>query len=347
MSDEAAASIRADVAARGRRVTAAGVFALLGAVLLCFAAMTFIAANWQEMTKALRLILLFGAMWLAYGFAHIFERRGHGLFAQAAILAGTGLFGVNIMLIGQMYHLSGDPPGAVLLWGAGALLAALALPSPPALGLAIILAALWSGMRVIETEAAHLWFLPVWALLALSAWWLKWRWGAHALAIALFLWIVSLGFLLPGEIVAGGAMHPLVAAIGCGLIVLGHFAHDRIEAATRFVHPLLVYAVLVAAAGLLATQLSRMDEVGWVLVSAIIILLFALLVLGVSWKHEARGLAGLAYALFCAELLIVYAVTLGTLLDTALFFLTAGLLVIALAWAAYRFGRRAGAREAS
>ena len=97
------------------------------------------------MARLFRLALIFGGLFGAYGVAgFLFERR-HPAFAHAAILVGVALFGAGIMLVAQMYHIEGDPPGAVLTWALGALLAGVVLKSDPALALAMLLMGLWSG----------------------------------------------------------------------------------------------------------------------------------------------------------------------------------------------------------
>ncbi len=69
--------------------------AILGAVLIGFAVMSFVAANWQEISKLTKIVLIFIAMWGAYIAAFVLQKRGHANFAQAAVLIGLGLFGVR------------------------------------------------------------------------------------------------------------------------------------------------------------------------------------------------------------------------------------------------------------
>src|SRR5919198_2101439 len=105
VSKEGAGAILKELEAAGRGVGLSATLAILGAVLIGFAAMSFVAAHWQEMSKLARLALLFAGLWSAYGLAGgLFARRLDG-FAHAAVLAGVGLFGANIMLIAQMYHM--------------------------------------------------------------------------------------------------------------------------------------------------------------------------------------------------------------------------------------------------
>ena len=55
---EGALAIRAELASRAARFGLPQVLALLGGVLLCFAAMTFVASNWQALSKLARLAIL-------------------------------------------------------------------------------------------------------------------------------------------------------------------------------------------------------------------------------------------------------------------------------------------------
>ena len=109
--------------------------AILGATLIGFSAMTFVAANWQEMSKLARLLLL--------GVRHVVvpmaRRRccsagSMAIFGHAAVLAGTAIFGAAIMLVAQMYHMEGNPPDAVLMWALGALRGRRGIPLGPGAG---------------------------------------------------------------------------------------------------------------------------------------------------------------------------------------------------------------------
>ena len=53
-----------------------------------------------------------------------------------------------------------------------------------------------------------------------------------------------------------------------------------------------------------------------------------------------RGALWIGYAAFATEIYALYWRTLGTLLDTSLFFLVAAMLVSALAWVAYLLHQR-------
>src|SRR5215470_17250445 len=188
LSEASAQAILSDARARASPIGAAAIFALLGAVLFAFAVMSFVAAHWTGMPKLARLALLIGLLWACYGAAGAFMSRQASAFAQAALIAGIGVYGASIMLIAQMYHMQGNPADAVLAWALGGLLAAVLAKSRPALAATILLISLWSGMERGASAVPHWGFLPVWAATAGTAAALRWRPGLHLAALSLLLW---------------------------------------------------------------------------------------------------------------------------------------------------------------
>jgi uncharacterized membrane protein len=164
--------------------------AVLGVILIGAAAMSFVGANWEAMSKLVRLIVLFGAMWAAFaGAAVLYTARP--AMSGALVLLGVLMFGTNIMLVAQTYHINAHYPDGVLLWGIGALAAAALAPSRASLALALGLGGLWTWQERWDfDQALHLAFLPYWAICAGIAGWLAWRPGVHLSALALILWLV-------------------------------------------------------------------------------------------------------------------------------------------------------------
>ena len=169
---------------------------LLGVVCLCFAAMTFVAANWEEMPKLVRVGLIMTGLWAAYAMAVAARVKGHPAIADSFVVLGCGLFGAGIMLIGQMYHLQGRPVDAVLMWAAGSIAAAFLLRSAAALWLSIVLITLWfylSDLQTwelgVKTAEVNYAYLGLWGLCAGLALWLRSRLSAHLLAIGMIIWL--------------------------------------------------------------------------------------------------------------------------------------------------------------
>lgn len=175
-------------AAASSRHSLASMFGILGAILLAVGVISFFAANWQEMPKLLKLALLFGAMWGAYIAAGWAREREHGWLAESMLLLGVLLFGANIMLIAQIYHIDAHYPDGVMVWALGGLLTSWLLRSPSVFVAALLLAVLWSGMESIDFSRLHWPFLIVLAGFVVLGVRQGWARFAHLVMGALVLW---------------------------------------------------------------------------------------------------------------------------------------------------------------
>jgi uncharacterized membrane protein len=333
--------------ARGSGPGLAGALSILAAVLLGFAAMSFVAANWQDMSRLARLALLFAGLAASYGAAGVFFQRGMSAFGHSSILAGVTLFGASIMLISQMFHTDGNPADAVLVWAIGGLLAGVVLRSNPTLAFSMILMTLWWIMEAFERDTVFWPYLLGWGAVAAAMYWQKWRPGIHVAGLPLAAFIIMIGYVLPGsgaDILAKRDAHWFVTLAGLGLAGLAIWSERAQPQLSRLWSGMLGYATAIAFAGLWALQFSD----GWysangaeesfarLLLLALITL--ALLVAAIWWGLTSghRGVLWLGYLGFSIEILSIYAKKFGTLLDTSLVFLGAGLIVAGLAYMAYR-----------
>jgi uncharacterized membrane protein len=340
VSDSTAAAIRADLAARRPAFGAAAGLAILGAVLFGFAAVSFVASNWDGMSKLTRLLLLLAALWACYGGAAFLFARRLGALAHAAVLAGIAVYGASISLIAQVYHMAGNAPDAVLLWALGALLSAALVRSPPALAATFVLLTVWTCWERGENDALHLVFLGPWAAAVAVTVWLRWQPGRHLAALSLVAWLVPLGYL-----VFDRHAHWLVVAIGVAAGLAAIVAGPVIDRWTGAAQAIFAYAIAVAFAGLFIMQFvedfslfSTVARLPTEQFGALAAVTLALLT-GAMYQALAsdnRGALWLGYTAFAIEIFAIYVKMLGTLLDTSLFFLIAALIVSALAWAAWR-----------
>ena len=340
LTPTAAGAIRNDLDQNRRAFTAAPVLAILGAILFGFAAMSFVAAHWTGMSKLARLALLLGTLWACYGGAVLLFQRQLHAFAHAALLGGIGVYGASIMLIAQMYHMEGNPADAILLWALGAWLAAVLARSAAALAATFALIAAWCLTERLDNEAALFSFLIAWSGTAATATWLRWRPGLHLAALALLLWLVPLGFFILDH-----DAHWLVAGVGIALAVAAAVCGPSLDRHLPLSGALFSYGLLVAYAGLFILQF--LDDGRWfsgdagtpVLRLLLLAVLTLLLLLGAMlWalSCDNRAALWLAYAAFALEIFCLYLRTIGSLLNTSLFFFVAALLVSGLAGLAWR-----------
>lgn len=381
---EAILASASEPGAATRRMPA--MLAILGAVLIGFAVMSFVAANWQDISKLTKLILIFAAMWGTYVAAFALQKRGHPAFAQAAVLIGLGLFGAGIMLIAQIYHIVTDDPGGVLAWCVAALATAWLLPSRPALALGILLAVIWTWFAIDMNDATPHWaFWVAWAASAALALRLSWPPAFHLVLIAGFLWqainaeaildvtgfsptqfailviLEALALWMAALAFSGRSARLAAVAEGYGIVVAfalvgilqtdpGSGEHAAAGASgTVFI---TAAVVLLAALGGLAAMRDGLPARHLAGVAAMAALAIAYPFLSVTnaalvpWAYAAAILAlaawlvsygaargsrfavNFGFVVFAAEVLWLYFETLGTLLDTAIFFALGGVLLI-------------------
>jgi uncharacterized membrane protein len=330
------AAIRSDVASHSSKLDLASALGILGAVLIGFGAMSFVAAHWSEMPRLFRLAMIFGGLFGAYGIAGVLFDRKHPTFAHAAILLGVALFGAGIMLIAQMFHIEGHPPDAVLTWALGALAAGVILKSNPALALSMLLICVWSGWETTDGGGDVHWaFLLGWGAVTAAIGWQRWGAGLHLAAVALSIWIISLGYLL-----FDGHAHGVVVGIGLLIAAAGVAAPMADERLDAWSTPAIAYGMTIAFAGLFALQFIESMPLDYFILLAVLSLALVLGGIGLGLKLGSPVLLWLGYAGFSIEVLGIYFKTVGTMLGSSLFFLSAGVLVILLSVIAYRLHAR-------
>lgn len=335
VTPEGYARITTEIANYRRGVSLATAFATLAVVLLGFAAISFVAANWDEMPKLARLALLFSLLAAGYVTAGLFARRDSDGFADAAVVFSCAMFGISIMLISQMFHIDGNPPDAVALWAAGTLAAGVVLASRPALALAMALVCVWTIMETGERNAIAWWFLPGWAAVTTAFAAYKWSPGFHLAALPLAVFAVSAGYLPP---LWPGHWTVLMVAVAtaAGAVAVGRMVPEW--GARSFA--VLTYALAVGYAALFAIQFIEKSPTSQLVIVAAVTLIVLLAAIALSLRENHAGLIWVGYLCFTIEIFALYQKTLGGLLGTSLFFLLAGVLVAALAAVAWRIAGR-------
>ena len=151
VSAEQAAAIRSryDDANEARRGSATTAIAPITASAVGFGVIGFIAANWEEMSHAARLVLLTLAVAGSYaGGFHLRDRTGSWpRLGEALYLLGVLLFGASLFLVGQMYNVQAHDPLALLLWAGGATATALVVRSRVVAATAVLIFTSWVGFE--------------------------------------------------------------------------------------------------------------------------------------------------------------------------------------------------------
>ncbi len=269
-------------------------FSLLGVILLGSGVITFFAANWQAMSKLAKLVLLFGALWMSYGLAWFFERKqAMPWLSQAMLLLGVILFGSNIMLIAQIYHISEHFPNGVLLWALGGLLVGYLAHSQPAMVAAVGLGLLWT---LLESEGYwHTVHWPYLPFLLVTFWPIvhgRWIVAMHVAMIGLLVWSMFTFFNLTDYEYQQTWARPMFLTQVYFLIYLSLFIFamglehlGRYERLPQIVQRYAAFAAMMALYPLTFPRFldDRFDKTGiWWSVT----LIAAVLVLASAWWHR-------------------------------------------------------------
>lgn len=110
----------------------------IGAVLVGSGIFSFIAANWQEMTRPVKIGVILVSMLVSYGAGWSMKEKARLLkTGEALILLGSIVYGAGIFLVAQMFNIRANWPDGFILWMIGTIAMAFAVESYPLFYLAI------------------------------------------------------------------------------------------------------------------------------------------------------------------------------------------------------------------
>ena len=164
----------------------------LGALLIGLGLLSFIAANWDEIPKLLRVGIILagyvGSILAAWRLEAVQPR-----LSRACLFLGSFIYGGGVFLIAQMFHEGGHWSGAVLWWFLGLLPVLFLFRDALQLFLCQVLAFIylngfyfglkgldraifWSRSTSLSSgECLARLFVPIWPLFSVLALWVAWR----------------------------------------------------------------------------------------------------------------------------------------------------------------------------
>ncbi len=119
---------------------------IIGSVLIGIGVISFVAAHWDDLGRGVKLALIFSAMVVAHA-GGFYLWKIHGQFPKLGhtlVLLATLIFGANIGLIAQIFHVMDNPYNGFLAWCIGAVGMAYAVESLPHGILALIVAFIYA-----------------------------------------------------------------------------------------------------------------------------------------------------------------------------------------------------------
>ncbi|QND47041.1 DUF2157 domain-containing protein [Rhizobium lusitanum] len=346
----AASAILNEYDSRPASFSVGRVLTVMAALLVGAAILLFVASNWEEIPRIIRLLGLVALIWAFYlGGAYLLT-RGRSIVASALLIIGTMTFGGAMSLVGQMYNISGDELTMMIVWFAAAAIAAALFRSAAQVALAGFLAWGFCGFYLWghsdEWYGVMPWVPPVMAAVVIAL--VRYvdapqvRHLAYLMLVGWLTWIFAQYESLHAAMLLAAAGLIAFLAISLPVSPLARIARSA-GAAPAF------YAFLVAAIGLLAIH----GEIAYGLFAndiwvqnklPLVVLAFAALasaVVAIILSGRDNGAVRyLAYLVFACEILYLASETVGSIIGTSGFFLISGVLVAIAAWLVIQLERR-------
>lgn len=147
-----------------RRSQAVFVLMSAAALLLGFAVLLLIGYNWSEMSRAAKLVIIFGVIagTHAAGFYLRYRQQAPRL-SEVLFFLGCLFYGAGIWLVAQVFHLDAHYPNGVWIWAIGVAVFALCLDTLLLHALLVFLLGLWAGMEVLNFGHLGGWLFGRWS----------------------------------------------------------------------------------------------------------------------------------------------------------------------------------------
>jgi uncharacterized membrane protein len=100
------------------RQHAVGLIPILGSILVGLGILTFIAANWQDISHLIRLSMIITVLIGSYVSGEILLKKGHDKLGISLVSLGLISFGADIILIAQMFQLEAYNVISWVIWAA-------------------------------------------------------------------------------------------------------------------------------------------------------------------------------------------------------------------------------------
>lgn len=314
-----------------RRLDASTALAIVGGLLAGVAVIAFVAANWSDIPRIARFVLVLAMFLGAAGGAAWASARGRTVTAHVLLSVAALVFAAAIGLTGQIFDIAGDPQAALRAAGLAAALLALAGRSPwaAAVGLALLAIsdftvrsglgggeATWPGWLVVAA--------PLGVITALF-----WRSQAlaHVAGIASVIAVMTFDETLRSrpEVLFLSAAGVLAAgAVGARLL------RDRFEGPAGVLYGWFVWGAMgwFGASGFGDSLKGVGHSIAWLALSA------GVVALGRLDRHASATAAGVV-GLFAAGATLLFNLGVG-LMTSAAVFGGAALAALAVAWAMRR-----------
>ena len=128
---------------------------LVAYLFFALAFFTLVGANWEEMPRLMRLVLVLFTLGLVNFGGVYYLKNGKDKLGTAMLFLGNFCYGAAIALIAQIYNISDEPSGGVLLWSVGAMALSFASKKGLLVAQSLVFATIWFVLKGMGGEFAY------------------------------------------------------------------------------------------------------------------------------------------------------------------------------------------------
>lgn len=166
------------------------VLKLVAYLFFALAFFTLVSANWEEIPRLGRLALVLFVLGLVNFGGIYYLAKGKENLSTAMFFLGNFCFGAAIALIAQIYHISDEPSGGILLWSIGAFAVSFASKKGVLVAQSLIFATVWFFMIAYQGDFGFGFIIFI-VLGAYTLYKDDSKWLAFVLFIDIFIYIIS------------------------------------------------------------------------------------------------------------------------------------------------------------
>jgi uncharacterized membrane protein len=144
-------------------INLARVILVLAVICIAVGLVIFYAANWRKMPPGLKMAQVLLLIFSCYGVSWYLLFVKKEIFAGRLILMlGMVTFGIGIMLVAQIYHISSHPTNGLLVWAIGTLLLSAVMDEEWGYYMSLALFIIWDYWEVVEYgNPAYFFIIPL------------------------------------------------------------------------------------------------------------------------------------------------------------------------------------------
>ncbi len=176
---------------------------ILGSILVGLGIILFIASNWQQLGKTIKVALIFSLIlgFNLLGYYFRFEKKNFPKLGEALLFLGAICFGAGIWLIAQIFQISYNYANGLLFWILGILPIIFLLRSETILVLSSILLPVWLSVIIANnpSQAVYPFFLLL-ALIIYLTYREKQKASLFISIISTSIWLVHYLYVRLGEV---------------------------------------------------------------------------------------------------------------------------------------------------